>query len=450
MRKDWLIYAAMWSVALVIVALLYLHEASERGASREREGRDAPVRLASDGPAQLPRREASFDEPPIERGAPRMHRGDRRHTGRSSFTGPAHAERAWRTETRGPIVGQAVVGDDGSIYVGSRDHHVYALSPEDGAIRWQRDLGDDVYATPALHTEPGGRTLLYVGSDADRFFILDAVSGEVLVDVRTDGDVDTGIAVAPDGVAYFGSGTDLWAITKDGEVEFRFRTGDKVFSSPAIDADGTIYFGSEDDRLYAIDRTGALRWAYRTGGDVDSGPAIGDDGTIYFGSDDRYVYALDRNGELRFRTNVDGYVRAPVGLGLDGTILVPVLGRRARLAALDPTTGEERWSFGVSGRFGNELGVGSSPLVDSAGDVYFGADDHYLYAIARDGGLRWVYETGANVVAPPILARDGLLVVGSDDHGLYAIRSGSAPSPAADAGGAPAASEPATEREPPP
>jgi outer membrane protein assembly factor BamB len=134
------------------------------------------------------------------------------------------------------------------------------------------------------------------------------------------------------------------------------------------------------------------------------------------------VYALDRNGELRWQADVGGYVRTPVALGLDGNVLVPVFGPHARLVSLDAQTGEEQWYFSVSRSQANELGVGSSPVVDRDGNIYFGADDDYLYAIDRRGGMRWIYQTRGNVDADPILATEGVLVIGSDDHFVHALR----------------------------
>jgi outer membrane protein assembly factor BamB len=261
-----------------------------------------------------------------------------------------------------------------------------------------------------------------VGSDANFFFVLDAHDGAVRVHLRCDGDVDTGIAVGSDGTAYFGAGQELWAVTPDGTVRFRFRANDKIFSSPAIDDDGTIYVGAQDDHLYALTPEGQLRWSYTARNDLDSGPVVGDDGTVYVASDDHRVYALDRNGQLRWQADVGGYVRTPVGLGLDGNVLVPVFGPHARLVSLDAQTGEEQWTFSVSRSEANELGVGSSPLVDRDGNIYFGADDDYLYAIDRRGDMRWIYQTGGNVDSDPILAADGVLIVGSDDGSVHALR----------------------------
>ena len=185
---------------------------------------------------------------------------------------------------------------------------------------------------------------------------------------------------------------------------------------------GTIYFGAQDDLFYAVAADGRLRWSYRTGQDNDSSPVIADDGTIYFGSDSRRVYALTRDGEVRWSHEVGGYVRAPLGLGRDGTVLAGVFGPRPRVVGLDPDTGEERWYFPVTVADNAQVGVASGPLVDREGFLYFGAHDDYIYSLAPDGDLRWVYQAHGDIDSSPVLAPDGSLIMGCDDHMVYALR----------------------------
>lgn len=404
----------MWTAAIVAMLLIY-HFAERPADPRRRDTSGVVEHDAEEAPSGEPRGARAME--PMESGPPREYRGDRRHTGRSPFVGPTGANRAWAFDTGGNIAGQAVVDDDGTVYVGSLDHFVYALAP-DGTERWRRDLGGSVFSTPAL--DASGH--LYVGADSDYFFCLDAATGEVLWHFQTEGDVDTGIAIAPDGDLVLGAGEHVWRVAPDGTPRWRFRARVRVFSAPAIDDDGTVYFGAQDDHVYAVAPDGALRWRFQTPDDVDSGVVIGDDGTIYFGGDDRMVRALSRDGVELWRHDVDGYVRAPVALGRRGDIVVPVFGPRPRVVSLDALTGEERWNFPISAGASSDLGVGSSPVVDADGNLYFGADDFFLYSLGPEGGLRWVFLTSDRVDSDPVIAPDGTLYFGSDDDYLYALR----------------------------
>lgn len=418
MNRRTLAFVALWAAAIAALVVIYFTQEPAPDPRR----RTADGATVHDPDDRAPPAEIGAPPRAPEGGAPRQYRQDRRHTGRSPFVGPAAADVAWSYETGDHVSGQAVVGDDGTIYVGSHDHHVYAITRE-GTQRWRRDLRGPIYSTPALI---GDR--LFVGSDADYLSCLDAATGTIVWALHTEDDADTGIAIAPDGTLVFGAGRDVFAVSQDGEVRWRFRTGLKVFSAPAIDDDGTIYVGSQDDHLYAIAPDGRMRWRYHVNDDVDGTPAIGDDGTIYFGSDDHHLYALRRDGTLRFSTDLDGDIRAPVGLGLDGAVIVSVFPPRPRVISVDGETGAIRWEFPIT-TSDSGASVQSGALVDRDGNLYVGADDDFVYSLEPNGRMRWFAQTQANVDGEPILTPEGLLLVGSDDHRLYAIgaRAGDAP-----------------------
>lgn len=416
MDRRKLAIALMWVLALGGVVLLYQYVERGAGDERRRDGSEVPTFDAEDDPIggeAGPRAMA-----PIPDGPPLEPRGDRRHTGRSAFAGPSTATMRWSFDVHANVAGAPVVDAEGNVYVGSLDHHVYAIAP-DGTERWSRDLGGPVYATPALDPAAGR---LYVGADSDFFFCLDAATGEVIWHLRTEGDVDTGVAFAPDGSLVFAAGEDVWSVGRDGTARWRFHARIKIYSAPAVDDDGNVYVGAQDDHVYALASDGRLRWRFDADDDVDSAPVIGDDGTIFFGGDARRVHALDREGHELWRAEVGGYVRAPLALGRSGDVLVPVFGPHPRLVSLDAATGEERWSFEVDAGNSSDLGVGTAPLVDRDGNIYFGADDSYVYAITAAGALRFLFDTEDRVDSDPVLGTNGTLYFGSDDDHVYAVR----------------------------
>lgn len=64
--------------------------------------------------------------------------------------------------------------------------------------------------------------------------------------------------------------------------------------------------------------------------------------------------------------------------------------------------------------------VRSSPALDSDGTLYMGSDDGYLYAINRNGSLKWKYRTGGAVHSSPAIT-EAMIIFGSDDGCLYAL-----------------------------
>jgi outer membrane protein assembly factor BamB len=407
-RRRLLVLA--WAAALAVLGLALV--LSRSGG----EGADAVVH--GPGKGVVRRRPGWRPGPPgpAPTGVPFMFQGGPRHTGQSAFTGPRQAKRRWSFPTKGPVVAQPVIARDGTIWVGSQDHHLYSLGA-DGALRHRIDLGGPIYGAAAVF--PDGRVV--VGSDADRVVCV-SPSGEVRWMLETGHDADTGIAPGADGEAYVGSGRELLALSRTGRLLWRFRAGDKVFTAPAVGEDGAIFFGSQDDHLYAVNSDGTMRWSYRTGGDVDSAPSLGADGTVYVGSDDARVHAVSASGRLLWSRPVGGAVRAGIAIARDGTLLVGTLGPRPRFLALDPSDGSERWSFTFAPVGSRDRGILSQAVVDAAGTVYFGAHDDYLYALRADGSMGWVFQTGADVDSGAAIAPDGTLVFGSGDHVIYALR----------------------------
>ncbi len=69
-----------------------------------------------------------------------------------------------------------------------------------------------------------------------------------------------------------------------------------------------------------------------------------------------------------------------------------------------------------------EGAIVSSPALAADGTAIFGSHDHAIYAVNKDGTLRWRHLTGDLVWASPALSPDGTVVyVGSDDDQLYAL-----------------------------
>lgn len=66
--------------------------------------------------------------------------------------------------------------------------------------------------------------------------------------------------------------------------------------------------------------------------------------------------------------------------------------------------------------------VTSSPTLDSAGNVFFGSLDDYVYSLDGYGELRWRYDSGDWVDSSPVLSRDETaLYVGSWGNKLIAL-----------------------------
>jgi outer membrane protein assembly factor BamB len=154
------------------------------------------------------------------------------------------------------------IGTDGTIYIGTDpygaagqepilvDTNFWAVNP-DGTLKWSFDTEDGVESSPAI----GPDGTIYFGSyDNHLYAVTDNGSEGVLKwKFPTDDSIDGSPTVDGDGVIYFGSrDSKLYALYPNGTVKWTFQAGDGFECSPTIDDKGYLYIGSFDGNLYAL------------------------------------------------------------------------------------------------------------------------------------------------------------------------------------------------------
>ena len=138
----------------------------------------------------------------------------------------------WAFKTGGTVWSSPAVGDDGTIYVGSSDNSLYAVNPEDGSKKWAFPTLGPVMSSPVIGFD-GTDHILYVGSSDGNLYAVRASDGSA-----------------------------KWSVP--------FSTGGPVSSSPELEVDTygfttTILVGSGDGSLYAVNPDGTRKWAFPTG-----------------------------------------------------------------------------------------------------------------------------------------------------------------------------------------
>ena len=82
-----------------------------------------------------------------------MYRHDLNHMGRSAYNGPESSRLNWRYETGGWISSSPIMGEDGSIYIGSTDNKLYVLNPN-GTLNWTYEVtGFLTGSTPVISSD---------------------------------------------------------------------------------------------------------------------------------------------------------------------------------------------------------------------------------------------------------------------------------------------------------
>lgn len=327
-------------------------------------------------------------------------------------TGGAPGTVKWEFAAEAGIASSPAIGADGTIYVGSYDHKLYAVSP-DGMLKWEFLTGGPVKSSPAV----GADGTVYVGSDDNKVCAIDP-GGTLKWTFATRWDVISSPAVGTDGTIYVGSRDgSLYAIYQDGALRWEFVTRGEVLSSPAVGTDGTIYVGSRDSSLYAVKPDGTKKWEVRVGSSIlNSSPAIGQDGTIYVGSCEDGLHAINADGSRRWEFRIPHGVGYSPAVGVDGEVYLSARGDR--VYAVNPD-GTKRWGYYV------DFSPASSPAIGADGTVYVGSD-YGLYALYPDGTLRWRFFTPSLILSSPAIVADGTVCFGSTNGRLYAIH-GSTP-----------------------
>lgn len=309
----------------------------------------------------------------------------------------------WSFQTSGvegvvnAVKSSPAIGDDGTIYIGSDDRHLYAIK-SDGTLKWKYETGDKITASPAI----GSDGTIYVGSH-DR---------------------------------------QLYALYPDGTLRWAYPTISILSSSPAIASDGTIYVGGTDhdayiycggsvrfSTLYAVKPDGTLKWSKKLNGTIGdeeenffpaSSPAIGSDGVIYIGT-----HVSCNAAQL----NLERLIPCDPETEIISSSVYPIYPTNGHLYAIYPEDGKIKWDFRTLG------GVDSSPAIGIDGTIYVGSDgihigydicvdpqtQGFVYAIYPDGRFKWLFDALGDVDCSPAIGTDGTIYFGADNNHVYAL-----------------------------
>ncbi|MGM0510498.1 MAG: PQQ-binding-like beta-propeller repeat protein [Thermoplasmatota archaeon] len=336
--------------------------------------------------------------------------GDPRNSGQSDIPSEdIEGVLKWKYKTGGAVKSSPIIGSDGTIYVGSDDTNLYAVSSKGKGDFFTFSMAS-IYSTPAI----GSDGAIYVGSEDNNFYSIYSNGTERWTHTTT-WSIKSSPVISEDGTIYIVSYDGrMYAFEEDGTVKWKFRGGNfqETSSSPAIGPDGTIYASFGGDTLYAVNRSGGEKWSFSTEGKIFSSPAVDDKGNVYFGSDDNNIYKVSSNGEMKWSYKTDGEVRSSPAVDEDQNVYFG--SNDGSLYALDKE-GSRLWFYETGDS------IISSPALSNDGHIYFGSDDGYFYALDNSGSEMWTYQAEGAIRSSPAIGPYGTIYFGSNDGYLYSI-----------------------------
>jgi len=228
--------------------------------------------------------------------------------------------------------------DKGTVYVGSYDHHLYAIDDETGLSKWSFKTGDSIISKPVIYQKAKTDYVLF-GSNDKHLYCLQSQTGKL-----------------------------VW----------KYQTKGSVMSDPIIEQDMVI-FGSGDGHIYAIDVIqGKLIWSYQVEGLMRQQPLV-QKGILYAFVRNTYIwYALNVNdGTLVWRgnanTNESYFVCGDVRPVIAGGKLWCIDAQNFQFGHLDIKTGALVWtasSIEVSSRGMATDGINIYYVANGGREIY--------------------------------------------------------------------------------
>jgi outer membrane protein assembly factor BamB len=205
----------------------------------------------------------------------------------------------------------------------------------------------------------------------------------------------------------------LVGLNMNGGRLWRTALGSATRSTPAADT-AAAYVVTVDGTLYSIDlRSGAVNWKKSVVGPLLFGcePAV-DDNLIFVATSYGMVQAFSSKGTEVWRHNLEEGIFSSITVS-EGTLYVGT--DRSKIYAMNARDGRVRWTFNTDGRI-----FISSPKV-YRGTLFVGCYSGTFFAVdARSGRLRWKFKANKSVLSTPAF-HGRVVYFGSEEGTVYAL-----------------------------
>ena len=185
---------------------------------------------------------------------------------------------AWSFSTGGPVKSSPCVDTHtGLVWIGSHDHHLYALDPSKKQCAYAVEChSGSCFSSPVVSHEPAH--LVYAATLGGRLLAVDPHLGSVTWSRQFPKPVFASPEVTPDGVICACADATVHCLDVTGRTLWTFATQQPIFSSPvyyhANSVSGCVVVGCHDNNLYCLTSNGELKWSFTADSQIYSTPFI--------------------------------------------------------------------------------------------------------------------------------------------------------------------------------
>jgi len=227
---------------------------------------------------------------------------------------PATGTQKWQWS--GYANGPPTVGPDGTILVSGS--HLYGLNPANGTAKWTLTLNVSTYASPAVYYPVQGNPWAVAHAASTKLYWVN-FNGQKLweyTSLENENFSSASPMIGPDGTVFLSGGNSLYAVNKQGTLNWRLTLPGKP-GSPVLGTDGTVYVSAGDKRIYAVTPDGKKKWEHLSLGTLST-PLIDLAGTIWTGAG-ASLEAVNPDGTSKLSLPLGGTVYG-IAMGSNGTI----------------------------------------------------------------------------------------------------------------------------------
>jgi outer membrane protein assembly factor BamB len=167
----------------------------------------------------------------------------------------------WHEDLGGAVPGSAVLGEEGTLYVGSLASQLEKFDPASGSHQPVLDAENWVWSTPTLD----GDTLYF--SDVDgNFYSFNVATESLNWTVKPDGPITASPLIQDDRILLATESGSVFAVARDGKILWSEVVGGKIYTTPVATEETIVVAPLETDfYLAALGPDGRQIWTFTPG-----------------------------------------------------------------------------------------------------------------------------------------------------------------------------------------